>query len=50
MSAEESESETTTTNGPRPRKIRKLRWGRSKLRNIEGKLDEEHFKCLSEKQ
>ncbi|XP_068739909.1 uncharacterized protein [Montipora capricornis] len=50
MSSEDSEGETTTTNGPKPRKIKKLPWERSKLRNIKAKLDEEHLKGLSERQ
>ena len=50
MSSEDSEGETTTTNGPRPRKIKKLPWERSKLRNIKAKLDEDHWKGLSERQ
>ena len=48
MSSEDSEGETKTTNGPKPRKIKKLPWERSKLRNIKAKLDEEHLKGLSE--
>ena len=51
MSSEDSEGETTaTTNGPKPRKIKKLEWERSKFRNIKAKLDEDHLKGLSEKQ
>ena len=50
MSSEDSEGETTTRNGPKPRKIKKLPWERSKLRNIDDKLDEEHLKGLSERQ
>ena len=50
MSSEDSEVETTTTNGPKPRKIKKLLWERSKLRNIKAKLDEDHLKGLSERQ
>ena len=50
MSSEDSEGETKTTNGPKPRKIKKLPWERSKLRNIKAKLDEEHLKGLSEGQ
>ena len=50
MSSEESEGETTTTNGPKARKIKKIQWERSKLRNIKAKLDEDHLKSLSEKQ
>ena len=50
MSSEDSEGETTaTTNGPKPRKIKKLEWERSRLRNIKAKLDEDHLKGLSEK-
>ena len=49
MSSEDSEGEVTTI-GPKPRKIKKLEWERSKLRNIKAKLDEDHLKGLSEKQ
>lgn len=36
--------------GPTPRKVRKLSWERSKLRNIKVKLDEAYFAALTEKQ
>ena len=35
---------------PKPRKIRKLSWERSKLRNIKAKLDEAYLAALTEKQ
>ena len=51
MSSEESEGELeATANGPKPRKIKKLPWERSKLRNIKARLDEDHLKGLSERQ
>ena len=37
-------------SGPRPRKIRKLSWERSKLKNIKAKLDEAYLAGLTEKQ
>ena len=37
-------------SGPKPRKIRKLSWERSKLRNIKAKLDEAYLARLTEKQ
>ena len=37
-------------SGPRPRKIRKLSWERSKLSNIKAKLDEANLAGLTEKQ
>jgi len=37
-------------SGPRPRKIRKLSWEKSKLRNIKTKLDEAYLAGLTEKQ
>ncbi|XP_015751775.1 PREDICTED: uncharacterized protein LOC107331678 [Acropora digitifera] len=37
-------------SGPRPRKIRKLSWEKSKLRNIKAKLDEAYLAGLAEKQ
>ena len=37
-------------SGPRPRKIRKLSWEKSKLRNIKMKLDEAYLAGLTEKQ
>ena len=36
-------------SGPRPRKIRKLSWEKSKLRNIKTKLDEAYLAGLTEK-
>ena len=50
MSSEDSEVETTTANGPKPRKIKKPSWERSKFRNIKAKLNEDHLKGLSERQ
>ena len=51
MSSENSEEETEgRINGPKPRKIKKLQWERSKLRNIKARLDEEYLKGLSERQ
>ena len=40
MSSVESEGEMSTTNGPKARKIKKIRWERSKLRNIKKRSDE----------
>ena len=37
-------------SGPKPRKIRKLSWERSKLRNIKAKLEEAYLARLTEKQ
>ena len=37
-------------SGPRPRKIRKLSWKKSKLRNIKAKLEEAYLAGLTEEQ
>ena len=50
MSSEESEEETPVANGPKPRKVKKLQWERSKLKNIKARLDEEYLKGLTERQ
>ncbi|XP_022809240.1 uncharacterized protein LOC111346200 [Stylophora pistillata] len=52
MSSEESceEEAVEPRGGPTPRKVRKLSWERSKLRNIKVKLDEAYFAALTEKQ
>lgn len=51
MSSEESEDEVPgESRGPKPRKIKKLVWERSKLKNIKAKLDEAYLEGLSEKQ
>lgn len=50
MSSEESEDEAEKSKGPKPRKIRKLAWEGSKLKNIKAKLDEAYLQGLSEKQ
>lgn len=52
MSSEESceEEAVEPRGGPAPRKVRKLSWERSKLRNIKVKLDEAYFAALTEKQ
>ena len=52
MSSEESceDDAVEPRSGPRPRKIRKLSWERSKLRNIKVKLDEAYFAGLNGKQ
>lgn len=52
MSSEESceDDAVEPRRGPRPRKIRKLSWERSKLRNIKVKLDEAYLAGLNEKQ
>ncbi|KAK2562462.1 hypothetical protein P5673_014121, partial [Acropora cervicornis] len=53
MSSEESDPGDTTeerSRGPKPRKIRKLSWERSKLKNIKEILDECYFSGLNAKQ
>ena len=52
MSSEESCEDDTVKprSGPRPRKIRKLSWEKSKLKNIKAKLDEKYLAGLTEKQ
>ena len=53
ISSEESCEDDTvepSRSGPRPRKIRKLSWEKSKLRNIKAKLDEAYLAGLTEKQ
>ena len=39
-----------TVNGLKPRKVKRLPWERSKLKNIKVRLDEKYFKGLSERQ
>ena len=42
MSSEESDSgdtENESSRGPKPRKIRKLGWERTKLRNLKARID-----------
>ena len=50
MSSEESceDEAVEPRNGPKPRKIKKLSWEKSKLRNIEAKLDEAYLAGLTE--
>ena len=54
MSSEESDTSGATENessrGPKPRKIRKLGWERTKLRNLKARIDESHNESLSDKQ
>ena len=52
MSSEESYEDEAVEprSGPEPRKIRKLSWKKSKLRNIKVKLDEAYLAGLTEKQ
>ena len=52
MSSEESCEDNTVEprSGPKPRKIRKISWEKSKLRNIKAKLDEAYLAGLTEKQ
>ena len=53
MSSEESDPGDTTeerSRGPKPRKIRKLSWERSKLKNIKEILDECYSSGLNAKQ
>ena len=53
MSSEESDSgatENESSRGPKPRKIRKLGWERTKLRNLKARIDESHNESLSDKQ
>ena len=52
MSSEESceDEAVEPRNGPKPQKIRKLSWEKSKLRNIKAKLDEAYLAGLTEKQ
>ena len=52
-SPEESDSgatENDSSRGPKPRKIRKLGWERTKLRNLKAWIDESHNESLSDKQ
>ena len=51
MSSEEScgDEPVESRNGPKPRKIKKLSWEKSKLRNIKAKLDEAYLAGLTEK-
>ena len=53
MSSEESDSgatENDSSRGPKPRKIRRLGWERTKLRNLKAWIDESHNESLSDKQ
>ena len=53
MSSEESDPGDTTeerSRGPKPRKIKKLSWERSKLKNIKEILDECYLSALNAKQ
>ncbi|KAK2547558.1 hypothetical protein P5673_032427 [Acropora cervicornis] len=53
MSSEESDigaTENESSRGPKPRKIRKLGWERTKLRNLKARIDESHNESLSDKQ
>lgn len=53
MSSEESDSgatENDRSRGPKPRKIRKLGWERTKLRNLKARIDDSHNESLSDKQ
>ncbi|KAK2553555.1 hypothetical protein P5673_025043 [Acropora cervicornis] len=40
----------SSKKGPKPRKIRKLGWERTKLRNLKAQIDESHNESLSDKQ
>ena len=53
ISTEESDigaTENESSRGPKPRKIRKLGWERTKLRNLKARIDESHNESLSDKQ
>ena len=51
MSSEESDNDDpASSRGPKPRKVRKLVWEKSKLKNLKAKLDEAYLEGLSEKQ
>ncbi|KAJ7394700.1 hypothetical protein OS493_000526 [Desmophyllum pertusum] len=50
MSSEESDNDDDSTQGPKARKIRKLAWEKSKLRNIKSRIDEAYLEGLSERQ
>ena len=51
MSSEESDNDNPApSSGPKPRKVRKLVWEKSKLRNLKAKLDEAYLEGLTEKQ
>ena len=50
MSSEESDMESENTSGPQPRKVKKLQWQRTKLRNIKSVLDRHHDSMLIPKQ
>ena len=39
MFSDENDNDTQPSSGPKPMKTRKLRWERSKMRNIKAKLD-----------
>jgi len=51
MSSEESDNDDPApSSGPKPRKVRKLVWEKSKLKNLRAKLDEAYLEGLSERQ
>ena len=51
MSSEESDNDDPApSRGPKPRKVRKLEWEKSKLKNLKAKLDEAYLEGLSERQ
>ena len=51
MSSEESDNDDPApSSGPERRKVRKLVWEKSKLRNLKAILDEAYLEGLSEKQ
>ena len=50
MSSEESDDAWSEGVGPRPRKIKKLPWERSKLRNIKAVLDRHYTSSVSDRQ
>ncbi|KAJ7354918.1 hypothetical protein OS493_029027 [Desmophyllum pertusum] len=50
MSSEESDNDDDSTQGPKARKIRKLVWEKSKLRNIKSRIVEAYLEGLSERQ
>ena len=49
MFSDKNDNDTQPSSGPKPRKTRKLRWQRSKMRNIKAKLDETYLNRLTEK-
>ena len=51
MSSEESyHDDPATSRGPKPRKVRKLEWEKSKLKKLKAKLDEAYLEGVSERQ